>query len=414
MTEGPPTYLADLVETHREELAFLAALRRGALRSKEFDEVRLSRLEKRMEGHRDGLLVAGDDLPALLEGDLSGEADAAFAAVWTLLAAGRPAFAEKVLEALGTAEEETAAGLGEGLAFGAAGPLVNRLQVLVPLGPEPAAVAAAEALAVHRQLELRPRARERLLFSDSEALRRRAWRMFGMLPGAAPRELYERGLADPDEGARAAAREAAAWAHQEWLLAHCREAVRAQKEEHALFLLAVLGDPADAAFVLAEVGKAPPRGRVRLLGTLGHPSGVELLLGLMESPDPAVAAASGDAFERVTGVGVGSGQRKPVGAEDGIDAEFAEEVELPDPRRAREHWERGRERYRRGTRWCRGLDFSAGVPEGALASLDFESRWETCLRERRARRWPGDEVDLIRFGAGRAREAPARAVALRG
>jgi uncharacterized protein (TIGR02270 family) len=414
LTEGQPTYLADLVETHREELAFLASLRRGALRSKEFDEVRLSRLERRMEGHRDGLLVAGDDLPALLGDDLSGEADAAFAAAWTLLAAGRATFAEQVFEALGAADEETAAGLGEALALGAAGPLVPRLQVLVPLGAEPAAVAAASGLSFHRQLELRPRGRERLLFSDSDVLRQRAWRMFGRLPGAGPRELYERGLADADEGVRAAAREAAAWAHQEWLLAHCREAVRAQKEEHALFLLAVLGDPADAAFVLAEVGKAPPPARVRLLGTLGHPSGVELLLGLMESPDPAVAAASGEAFERLTGLGVGSGQRKPVGAEEGFDAEFAEEVELPDPRRAREHWEKVRERYRRGTRWCRGLDFSAGVPEGALASLDFESRWETCLRERRARRWPGDEVDLMRFGAGRAREAPARAVAPRG
>ena len=130
MTERQPTYLADLFETHREELAFLASLRRGALRSKEFDEVRLSRLEKRMEGHRDGLLVAGDDLPALLGDDLSGEADAAFAAAWTLLAAGRAAFAEMVRGARNRRGGDVR-GLGEGLAYGAAGPLVNRLQVVV-------------------------------------------------------------------------------------------------------------------------------------------------------------------------------------------------------------------------------------------------------------------------------------------
>ena len=409
MSGAERAYLADLVETHREELAFLGSLRRGALRSPDFDAVRLERLERRMEGHRDGLLVAGEDLPGLLGDDLAGEADAAFAAAWTLLAAGRPAFADRVLEALSAADEENGAGLGEGLALGPAGPVLPRLQVLVALGAEPAAVAAAEALVFHRQLELRHRVRDRLLFSDSEVLRRRAWRTLGRLPGAAPRELYERGLADPDEGVRAAAREAAAWARQEWLLLHCREAVRAGRDEHALALLAALADTSDAAFVLAEVGKAPPPARVAVLGTLGHPAGAEMLLGLMESPHPAVAAAAGGAFEKITGVDVGSGARRPLGTAEGFDAEFAEEVELPDPRRAQEHWTKEKERYRRGTRWCRGLELSGGLTDGALARLDLASRWEACLRERRARRWPGDEVDLVRFGAGPEPGRPAPA-----
>lgn len=409
MTGREPTYLADLVETHREELAFLGSLRRGALRSPDFDAVRLARLERRMEGHRDGLLVAGDDLPALLEEDLAGDTDGAFAAAFTLLSAGRPAFGDLVLEVLARAGEEAAAGLGEGLALGAAGPLVPRLEVLAALGDEPAAVAAAGALGFHSQVELRPRVRDRLLFGGSDALRRRAWRALAWLPGDVPRELYERGLADPDAGVRAAAREAAAWARQDWLLPHCRDAIRSHGDGHALALLAALGDPSDAAFVLAETGKSPPPARVAVLGTLGHPSGAEMLAGLMESADPAVAAAAGSAFEKITGVDVGSGARRSVGAEDGFDAEFAEEVELPDPRLAREHWAKERERYRRGTRWCRGLDVSAGLPGGALARLDLESRWEACLRERRARRWHGNEVDLLRFGEvpGKERSTPA-------
>lgn len=406
-----PSYLADLVETHREELAFLAALRRDALRSPRWDEVRLARLERRMEGHRDGLLVAGDDLERLLGNDLVGGADAAFAASWTLLSAGRRGGEDAVLEALATAGEEPAEGLGEGIAHAAVLPQVQRLEVVVALGAEPAALAAAEALAVHRRLELRTRGRDRLLFSDDEGVRRRAWGTLAKLPGVAPREVYARGLADQDEGVRAAAREAAAWAHQEWLPAHCREAVRSLREEHALYLLAVLGEPADAGFVLAEAGKSPPPSKVRVLGTLGHPSVLEPLLGWMESADPAVAAASGEAFEKVTGFAVGSGARAAIGDAEGFDAEFAEEVELPDPRRAREHWERERDRYRRGTRWCRGIDLSRGIPDGALSRLDLESRWETCLREHRARRWTGDAVDLVTFGAGRGRPkaaAPAR------
>lgn len=395
-----PTYLADLVETHREELAFLGSLRRGALRSPLFDARALARLERRMEGHRDGLLVAGDDLPVLLADDLSGERDAAFAAAWALLAPGRAAFADRLLEALGAAEEESAEGLGEGIALGAAGPLFPRLREILALGAEPSAVAAAEALSVHRQLELRQRVRDRLLFSDSAVVRRRTWEALGRLPGALPKDLYEKGLSDPDEGVRAAAREAAAWGRQDWLLAHCREASRSGRDEHALYLLAVLGEPSDGGFVLAEVGKAPPPGRVRLLGTVGHPAGVEPLLGLMESADPAVAAAAGEAFAKLTGVDVGSGQRKAVGDAEGFDAAFAEEVELPDRRRAEEHWAGERERYRRGTRWCRGLDLSSSLPAGALDRLDLESRWEACVREHLARRRAGDAVDLSRFGAG--------------
>ena len=62
MTDTPMKFLPDLVEEHFEELAFLWGQRRGALRSPRFMPRDLDRLEKRIEAHLQGLLIAGDEL----------------------------------------------------------------------------------------------------------------------------------------------------------------------------------------------------------------------------------------------------------------------------------------------------------------------------------------------------------------
>ena len=417
MTDAPLKFLPDLVEEHFEELAFLWGQRRGALRSPRFMPRDLDRLEKRIEAHVSGLLIAGDELAEFVRPGLEGEdADQAFAAGFGLLRSRIPGGVDRVWEAFASVSGPRADGLAEAFAHGPADALLSRLQEAVTAAPPMRSVAAAEALALRGRLAPDSRAQEAWLASDEPAVRRRAWRVVTLTALPQSRALWERGLSDPDSGVRAAAREAALWCRQTWALEDARSgrAAAGGADAHSMYLVAATGDAADLGRVLAwvkDAGTGPERYRV--LGVLGHPGGVETLLHAMAGLDLAASAFAGQAFTKMTGEDVDSGRRTVVPPADGtepdaFEAEFLDEVPLPDERQARTAWETRRPEFAKGTRWCRGVDLSRGLPESALDALDRESLWEARLRGTLDGSWKGRPPDLEVFPQGAAGRSAVR------
>ena len=129
---------------------------------------------------------------------------------------------------------------------------------------------------------------------------------------------------------------------------------------------------------------------------------MDMVVAELANPDPATACAAGAAFTKMTGENIDSKTRTKLPPEDGhepdeFEAEFLEEVRLPDPEIARRHWEKVKPRLARATRICRGYDIDQGVTPEALANLDMESRWELFLRSRFRGTWSGSPAALERF-----------------
>ncbi len=410
MTDGPLKFLPDLVEEHFEELAFLWGQRRGALRSPRYFPRDLDRLEKRIEAHLHGLLIAGDELVEFVRPGLEGDsADEAFAAGWGLLRSRIPGTADRAWEAFASAVGPRADGLAEAFAHGPADALLPRLQEAVTSAPPPLSVAAAEALALRGRLRADSRAQDAWLASDEPAVRRKAWRIAALCTLPESRTHWERGLSDPDHGVRAEARQAALWCRQAWSLDKARRGRRpaADADPDSIYLVAVTGDAADLERLLAwakDSGTGPQR--FLPLGVLGHPGCADALFQAMGGLDLAAAAFAGQAFTKITGEDVDSGRRTIVPPADGkepdeFEAEFLDEVQLPDERKARAAWEtRGRD-FAKGTRWCRGHDLTRGPSPEALDALDRESLWEARLRGILAGSWKGRPADLEAFPQGK-------------
>ena len=142
--------------------------------------------------------------------------------------------------------------------------------------------------------------------------------------------------------------------------------------------------------------------RFRLLGSYGHPGLMDLILDGVRDSDSATAAAAGAAFTKMTGLEVESDRYvavAPAGgaAPDAFDAEFQEEVALPDPSKATQGWNAVKLRLERSQRVCRGFDLSGGLGPDAFESLDLASRWELMMRSRFLGLWEGTPLSLEVF-----------------
>ena len=214
----------------------------------------------------------------------------------------------------------------------------------------------------------------------------------GVLRSASPTSAaacFRAAMADEDPAVRREALWAAVWTRQPWLREHCRTLCAKASPEHwgAILMLAILGRPQDLPQILA-IGRAAELGprRFEVLGAYGHPAPVAVLLQAMAGDDAEAAVAAAAAFKKITGVSVDSDRHVPsppeaLGESEAVQPGPPHEVVLPDPRRAKAHWDRVKAEVSQWTRSCCGLEMKGKASEDTLAQLDMQSRWEAICRE---------------------------------
>jgi hypothetical protein len=191
-------------------------------------------------------------------------------------------------------------------------------------------------------------------------------------------------------------------------LAVCRKLAAQPTPEilDALELLAVLGGPEDVQLV-ATLATTAALGapRFQLVGTYGHPGLMDLVLTTLTDKDPAIASAAGAAFTKMTGQNIDSDKKAKLPPENGgepdeFEAEFQDEVTLPDPDVAQRHWKLVKPVFQQAYRLRRGFDVGGALTPEVFGALDMESRWEILLRARFQGKWSGSPLRLERFPNG--------------
>jgi uncharacterized protein (TIGR02270 family) len=405
---APPrlAFIPDIVEEHFEELQFLWVQRRNALRSSQVRERELVMLEERIEAHAEAMLVIGDRVVDFVRPALAGDEEMpAFAAATALLRLATPDAIERVAEAFGGASGNKLAGLRDALACGAARPLTAQLTAQFLSAQPDRAAAAGEVLAFHSAMSPNAGQLERLVSAEQPFARASAWRLVAYCAVTVPAGWYARGLTDEDPAAKRAALTAAAWTRSPSFVPHCRAVADRPTPDamDALTTFAAIAPPEDYQLVGAvATNSAIGAHRFRVAGSFGHPYFIELLIQEMSNPDPAAAVAAGAAFFKMTGRDVESNTRVKVSSDgkppaDDFEAEFQDEVFLPDPDLARKHWQELAPTLARSPRVCRGMDVSQPLPREQFALLDMESRSEYCLRMRLFSGWQGTPLVLERY-----------------
>ncbi|MCI0379991.1 MAG: hypothetical protein L0215_20610 [Gemmataceae bacterium] len=397
--------LKDILVEHLEEFEFLWVQRQRVLRSPLYTMRAFAELEERIEAHVQGLLIAGDDLPALVEPGLEGDDPAAvFSSAYLLLRLQTEASGKRVIDAFLQAEGGKLQGLKQALCVGlvqALGPLQRAGESASPA----LAVAAWEILARQNSADKKAAALTAFLKHADPAIRTAAWRALGYSQAPLATDLYRTGVADADPSVAKEAFWTAAWHGQSWILDHVRKiaAVPGIPPWDAIYLLAILGKPSDMENMrgISNNQALGPR-RFLALGAYGCPDFVQVFLEGMASKDPLSAVAAGQAFAKITGKNTESDQRVTIPPPDGrepddFEKEFLDEVKLPDVEMARAHWKQKEAEYRKGTRWCRGQNLSQGATPALLDQLDMESRWEGYLRGKFEGKGQQGPADLEKF-----------------
>jgi uncharacterized protein (TIGR02270 family) len=406
MTAPRRTYIPELIERHYEELQFLWGQRETALRSPRYTMREFSALERRIEAHVRGLLVAGVDLIHIVEEGLSSEDPAtAFAAAYALLRMENETATLAVVQAFSGAHGKQLYGLRQALAHAKLEQILPSLPFLFFSSAAPTVAAAADVLAWHDALPPPGTTIEHLLQDEDPAVRQMGWLVVANSGVSVDPKTYAAAMRDEDPTVRRAGLEAAAWNAVPGVLVIARQLADKPTAEnlYVFELLATLGGVEDLQRMtsLAKLEELGPA-RLRLLGVYGHPGLVEVLIDELANADPEIAAAAGAAFRKITGHDIDSKDRTQVAPRDGekpddFDAEFLEEVTLPDPALARAHWDKVKPGFAKASRVCRGLDISRGAAPGVLAKFDMESRWESCLRSKFTKVSSGTPATFERF-----------------
>jgi uncharacterized protein (TIGR02270 family) len=399
------TFIPDVFEEHFEDAAFLWGQRANALRSPAYTMREFARLEERIDAHTQGMLVVGERMIPLVDEALGGrDRNAALAAAFALLRLDTDPAAASVLSAFEDAAGPALDGLRRALCLAPSARALPQVRALARTAPPPTAAAAAEVLAFQTGAAPPAAVLHKLLADEDAAVRQSAWRTVSYLAVPVEPTEYSAALRDDDLAVRRAAVTAAAWSGIPGVLVVLRRWAREPTPDQldVLHTLAVIGGDEDLPTISA-IGKAEELGpaRFRLLGAFGHPAVVPMLLSAMASRDAETAAAAGAAFTRITGHDVSSGERTKVGADgenqDSFDAEFADEVTLPEVERARAHWAEVQPALAHASRICRGFDVTRGLGPDDFVRLDMESRSELLLRSRYYGAWHGTPMQLEVF-----------------
>lgn len=403
---APATHIPDILEEHVEELAFLWGQRQSAVRDPSYTIREFTHLENRITAHLHGVLAVGEVALPLLEDTLaSDDPSMTFAAAYALLHAKNPTATARVRESFTHAEGEVLAALRDALAQAPLNPGVAPYRELFHGGPAPVSVAAGAILAFHSALEPTIPQIQRLLLHEDPAVRIGGWRLVSYIGVSLEPKTYAAAMRDEDAGVRRAALYAGAWSGQPGVLSVCRKLAAEPTPENldALELLAILGTPEDARSI-ATLATTPALGPARfgLVGTYGHPALMDLVLTALVEREPAGAAAAGAAFTKMTGQNIDSDKKAKLPPENGaepdeFEAEFQEEVTLPDPEVAQRHWKLVKPVLGQACRVRRGFDIGGDLTPEIFAELDMESRWEILLRARFQGKWSGSPLRLERF-----------------
>ncbi len=341
-------------------------------------------------------------LPLIDEGLDQEDALAVFAAAYSLLHFQDEASTERVLSALPGAEGERLQGLRDAMCYGPLNHNLAQVQSWLLAADSGLAAVAAEVLVFHSALEVGPDQILRFLPDDAPLARERGWRLVGYLGLSVDPKAYGAAMRDEDDAVKRAALQAGAWCREQGVLLMGRKLAEHPAPENldALELLAILGGQEDLSLV-AAIGNTTEVGpdRFRVVGTYGHPQLIELVLAGMADPDPGTAWAAGRAFTKMTGLDIESNTKATLppaggGEPDEFEAEFLEEVMLPDPERARHLWQKVKGLHGDAPRICQGYDITRGLGREAFAALDMESRWEACLRAKYYGAWDATPLSL--------------------
>jgi hypothetical protein len=344
-------FIPERITLHAEELAYLWQRRRASLRAPDITLPDFTYLQERIEAHLQGLLVAGDELATMLDGFLHGDQrDEAFAAAWALLRSEQPDAARKVLEAFAAAR---------GRCWTALPTRWPRRLRRIPRRPSrrPWPTAARPmrrrrrwpSAATASSMPGRPAWPACCLTPAPPLQRRPGGRCRPSTARPAPRRCPCRGPAGPSPAVRQAVLDVAVWRGEPWVLDVVRQ-LAAEGDEIGLGWYAALcpADEQDAAVALFA-GRPLPQ-RTALAARLGRPAAIRAVFDWMADPDPILAAAAAEAWERMTGLSV-EGERKALPAAasaDPLEHDFPAVVFLPDLAKARQHW------ATHGERWLAG------------------------------------------------------------
>jgi uncharacterized protein (TIGR02270 family) len=401
------TFLPDILEEHVAELGFLWRQRDTALRSPRYTMRELFRLEDRIEAHAHGIRAVGEQALPLLEARLAGDdPELVFGAAYGLLRLGTTASVSLVGAAFDKVGDGTLDAVRRALCFGSAQPLLGHLQYAAGGDPSPRTAIAIEAIAYHADYRPDLDRFTALLTYDENVTQASAWRTAANLALPLDAKLYAAGMRDDDPLVRRAALGAAAWTGVRGVLALARRAADdpVADSADAFALLAALATAADLPRIerIARTADLGPD-RFDLVAAYGSPRLIPLLLDAMTDADPAAAAAAGNAFTAMTGHDVASTERataapKPGAPPDEFDAEFLDDVLLPDAARARALWERDQTALGHAVRLCRGIDVTQlTTPAEVDAVADMRVRWDFWLRRRFAGAWDGSPMSLAIF-----------------
>ncbi len=381
-------YIPELLEVHREDLAFLWGQRREAIGSRLHTLRELTALNERVEAHVQGLLVAPPQaLVEALQPQLAAtERDEAFAAAFALLRLGQPKTTALVVTAFTQAAGETLAGLCDALSAAPPGAFIDGMKAALDHAPPLTAASAAVVLANHRVLTGQARRLPALLAHEDPLVCEPAWRAATLTDtrDATPAHTrpYQHALNHPSPQVRHAAWGAAAWTGQAQALPLLRH-IAERGDAVALHWLAVLGGREDVPLIQRQaLAIDDVEQRCALLARFGHPSALNALVRWMDDSQPRLAVAAGEAFTRITGVDIRGERRElpPDEADDEFAREMAPLVWMPDAAKARASMNQHGGDWASGSRWCQGLRVDGELPADLLQQFDLEARWDAGAR----------------------------------
>ena len=372
-------FIAEIVEEHADEAAFLFRIRDAAATAPHYDRARLGELDERLEAHLDGVRIAGEKGLEIAAESLD-EDEPGTAFTLAVLAAER-ASEELLAPALELAE--VSPGLSRGVIAGLAwAPFAAARGVLAPL-------LAPSASGLHRRIGIAACAAHRedpgealtyALFDEDAALKARALRAVG--------ELGRVDLADTvrAELAFAGGDERRFWAAWSAALLGVEAAVPALWSiadgggpfaERACALVMRRLDVREARARLESLGAVAEHARAAIAGAaaLGDPALAPWLLTMTASPD--LARVAGEAFATITGATIEGplAAAAPAGFHAGPSDDPADTRVAMDPDgplrwpavAALQSWWSARESdFRRGSRYLGGAPMTAPALESDL------------------------------------------------